>query len=612
MCGIAGFYNQGIDKEEANVLLGKMLACTHHRGPDYTGSKSVSPAYLGHNRLSIIDLSDAANQPMQHFGFDIVFNGEIYNYLEIRKELLSLGYSFATGSDTEVILAAYKEWGKACVSKFMGMWAFAIWDASSQTLFCSRDRFGIKPFYYIHHNGEFYFASEYKPLKLSHAFSSKLNYAQVSRSLQLGWLVYKDETFFDVIKTLPAAHNLTFKDGKLETSVYWDIDFSKHAIGSFDERRDKFRELFDESIRLHLRSDVPVAATLSGGIDSSSIVSKMAVLYPEQKFKTFSIYYEGKESVDERPFVKEVVDKYSKNLEAFYYSPGEQEISEEFHKAVQHSDVPPAGSSFFSQYFVMKAIAEQGIKVVLSGQGADDYLGGYMHSFYRLFADSIRKGRMTSLFSGMSAHKRMQGFTAGKMVDLFSKSMLSGVMNEQALYNIEYIKYYPFLSSKRNTSKDIVLDNKGDTRLNAFLYQLMVTSSLPTLLHYEDRNSMAFSIESRVPFLDHRLVEYGFSLSNDDKIHKGVTKYILREAMKDVLPEAIYNRKDKKGFVTPGEVKWLRGPLKHLLEDDFKRLEMIDQQKAKQEVTAFKNGDNKNANLVWRLAVLNYWVKNFA
>lgn len=610
MCGIAGFCNGQMGRAEAEALLGKMLAATHHRGPDFTGTKLLAPAYLGHNRLSIIDLSPAGNQPMNHFGLDIVFNGEIYNYLEIKKELEALGLRFSSSSDTEVILAAYKQWGNDCVKRFMGMWAFAIWDAASQVLFCSRDRFGIKPFYYIHNGGSFYFASEYKPLKQTPAYTNKLNQAQVSRALQLGWLAYRDETFFECIKALPPAHNLVFSNGRAEVSRYWDIDFSRHAEGSFEQKREKFKALLDDSIKLHLRSDVPVAATLSGGIDSSTIVSKVATMYPSQLFKTFSVYYEGADSVDERPFIREVVNKYRNSLQDFYYSPSDKEITEEFHNAVHHSDVPVAGSSFFSQYFVMKLIASQGIKVVLSGQGADDFLGGYMHSFYRLFADLMRKAQLGKLFREMGDHRRMQSFSAGKMIDLTGKSILSAIMKEEALYNLEYRKYFPFLSKHRGN--DVILGDKGDTRLNAFLYQLMFHTSLPTLLHYEDRNSMAFSIESRVPFLDHRLVEYGFSLSNEDKIQKGVSKFILREAAKDVLPAAIYDRKDKKGFVTPGEIKWLRGPLKHLLDDGIDRLELVDRVTSQRVLDDFKRGNNRNANLVWRLAVLNYWVKNFA
>lgn len=612
MCGIAGFYNTKLSREQGTALLAKMLPATRHRGPDYTGAEASPPAFLGHNRLSIIDLSDSANQPMTYMGLKMVFNGEVYNYLEIKKDLMRLGYVFKTESDTEVIMASYRQWGKGCVLKFIGMWALAIWEESTQTLFCSRDRFGIKPFYYIHENGALYFASEYKPLKLVPEFDAALNLAQVSRALQLGWLVYNDESFFNCIRVLPPAHNLILTKGKLTAYRYWDIDFTRVNPDPFERQCDDFRQLLKNSIELHLRSDVPVAAMLSGGIDSSVIVSEIATMYPEQRLKTFTVYYEGKDSVDERPFANEVIQKYSKNITPYYYSPSAAEITEHFHRAVYHSDVPVTGSSFFSQYFIMKSVADQNIKVVLSGQGADDYLGGYMHSFYRLYADQIRQFKWGKFFMDVMRHSKNQEWSFAKSIDIFAKSMLSAIQNENALYQLEYTRFFPFLSAANKESGTVLLENKGNTRLNAFLYQLMFNTSLPTLLHYEDRNSMAFSIESRVPFLDHRLVEFAFATKNSAKINGPVTKYLLREATKDVLPHAIYARRDKKGFVTPGEVKWLRGPLQHLLDLDWKNLEMINRAQANKVIEDFKNGNNKNANLVWRLAALHYWIKNIA
>ncbi len=614
MCGIAGFYHIGINNQEALVLLQNMLNTTAHRGPDFTGTGAFSPAFLGHNRLSIIDLSKEANQPMSAGHLHLTFNGEIYNYLELKKDLVALGYTFKTNSDTEVILQAYAAWGSDCVKKFMGMWAFVIWDETTKTLFCSRDRFGIKPFYYTRPaEGQFYFASEYKPLKKTPGFQNNLNLAQVSRGLQLGWICLADETYFTAIKSLPAAHNLILKNDKVTIEKYWELDFNQHASGNIKEKTTHFKELFSNSIQLHLRSDVPVAASLSGGIDSSSIVSYTLSSNPSLNLQTFSIYYDGENDVDERPFIEEVVLKYRKQIDARYFKPSDKDVQEHFHRALYHCDVPAAGSSFLSQYFVMKLIAENNIKVVLSGQGADDYLGGYMHSFYRHFADLLQKGKFIGLFREFSALRKDQQYSSGKSLDVLIKSVLSGLKRESSLYNFEYKHYFPFVMADETHSikNSLHLENKGNNKLNAFLYQLCFNSSLPTLLHYEDRNSMAYSIESRVPFLDHRLVEYAFSLNNSDKIKGASTKFILKEAMKPYLPEKIYHRKDKRGFVTPGEVKWLRGSLKHLLEDSFSHIDFLDQQKVKKVMDGFKRGDNKNANLVWRIAVLNYWVKHF-
>ena len=255
MCGIAGIIDPTLTKENVGSLLNKMLESIAHRGPDNRGVWIDMPVALGHNRLSIIDLSDAGNQPMEFFDAVITFNGEIYNYIEVGEVLKKKGYRFTTHSDTEVILAAWREYGKDCVKHFVGMWAFAIWDKKNKQLFCSRDRFGIKPFYYIHEGQRLYFGSEYKPLKLSPLFSNDLNLEQVSRGLQLGWLVYHDETYYKKLKALPEATNLIFADGNVTIEKYWDIETGNRFNGTFDEKKNKFYELFKESVDIHLRSE---------------------------------------------------------------------------------------------------------------------------------------------------------------------------------------------------------------------------------------------------------------------------------------------------------------------------------------------------------------------
>ncbi|MEO5571733.1 MAG: asparagine synthase (glutamine-hydrolyzing), partial [Bacteroidia bacterium] len=311
MCGIAGFYDSTLSSGDAQIVLDKMLSSIAHRGPDARAAYSDESLYLGHNRLSIIDLSEHANQPMHYDDYVIIFNGEMYNYLEVRKKLVEKNYSFKTQSDTEVVLAAYKEWGSDCVKEFVGMWAFVLWDKKKKELFASRDRFGIKPFYYIFEGNKLYFGSEYKALKQSPLFKNDLNFNQVSRGLQMGWICYQDETYFEKIKSLPAAHNLKLEVGssKLEIKKYWDIETGKYSEMSFEEKKEKFLELFSDSIKLHMRSDVPVASCLSGGLDSSAIVSMVQELNPGKKYKSFSVYYEGKNDVDERPFIYEVIKK---------------------------------------------------------------------------------------------------------------------------------------------------------------------------------------------------------------------------------------------------------------------------------------------------------------
>jgi len=605
MCGIAGFIDPTLTQDESRNTLGKMLNSIAHRGPDARDTFVEMPLALGHNRLSIIDLSAEGNQPMTYFDAVIIFNGEIYNYIEVREELKKNGYIFNTQSDTEVILGAYRAYGTECVNHFMGMWAFALWDLKTKKLFCSRDRFGIKPFYYLHEGDRFYFGSEYKALKESPLFNSKLNMAQVSRGLQLGWTCYHDETYYDKLKSLPASHNLIFSDGKASITKYWDIDTSKGSTSSEEEKRNTFISLFDRSIRQHMRSDVEIGGCLSGGLDSSAIASSIATDFPDLDFKTFTIYYEGKDSVDERPFVSEVLTKYP-SLDPYYFTPTDDDIANSFDKALYHADVPIAGSSPVSQYFVMKLAADKKIKVVVDGQGADEMLGGYMHSFYRRIGGLLRQLNMSEAMKEWSSHASMQDMNFTKSSDVLLKSILVSGMNEQQLYETEYKNYFPFLSKDKKVN--FRLDDVGGTTLNRFLYHLTFTTSLPSLLQYEDRNSMAFSIESRVPFLDHRLAEFIFSLNDKDKINRGVTKKILRDAMSRILPEKITNRKDKKGFVTPGEVKWLRGPLKFLMDDNNLKIDFLEMRKVRSVFDEFRKGNNRHANLVWRIAVLNYWL----
>lgn len=610
MCGIAGFIDPNLSTENAQQVLSSMLQATHHRGPDYTGTWHDGDVHLGHNRLSIIDLNASANQPMHYGQLSIVFNGEVYNYLEIKTELVGLGYHFTTQSDTEVILAAYKHWGTSCLQKFVGMWAFALWDHQTQTLFCARDRFGIKPFYYTQKGNRFYFGSEYKNLKESPLFSSDLNMNQVARGLQLGWVSFGDETYYSSIKQLPHAHYLTIQNGSVSIQRYWDITDFETNNDSQSTNQEAFYELFKQSIDLHMRSDVEVGACLSGGIDSSAIVSMLGKSYPTAPVKTFTIYYTGDQSVDERPWANKVIEHYPQ-IENHTYSPSSDELSEVYLKTLFYADVPIAGSSPLSQYLVMKLAAKHGIKVVLDGQGSDEYLAGYMHSFYRLTGGLLKAGKLNQAWNALKHHQQQQQFGYGKMANAFSKSVLTALFNEQQLYAFEYQNYFPHaLSTPIKTPFDLQTTPNA-SKLNSFLYQLTFASSLPSLLHYEDRNSMAFSIESRVPFLDHRLVEFAFAMQDENKIAIGQTKSILRKALQGILPEAIANRSDKKGFVTPGEVKWLRGELKWLLHEPI-LVDWIQKPVIQKELAAFANGDNRNANWIWRLVTLNQWLKTNA
>jgi asparagine synthase (glutamine-hydrolysing) len=564
---------------------------------------------LGHNRLKIIDLSDEANQPFHYDGLVLIFNGEIYNYIELKETLLKAGHYFRTHSDTEVICAAYKEWGINCVDRFIGMWAFALWDKQHNKLFCSRDRFGIKPFYYYPIGESFWFASEIKALKLIPGFNYTLNTAQLNRGLALGWVENEEQTIYTHLKTLPAAHNLIWENGKVTVSRYWDIDFNKiRPCGyNWEDKKRLFRELFMESVKLHARSDVANGICLSGGLDSSAIASAFCNLYPDTKIKSFTIFFEGSGKVDERPFADSVVKKYP-NVLPHYYQPSGKDVSDLWHTAAYQSDVPVWGSSHLAGFFVMRLAKENGVTVVNDGQGADEYLGGYLHSMYRVMGSyfkAMRGGAAMRLLNSVAARER---FSATRKLDFLGKGIASVFSDEDMMLRLEYKKYASLLGG----DVGIRLNNQTGDKFNNFLYHLIFNTTLQPILYFEDRKSMQYSIESRVPFLNHLLIEFAFSLTTEDRISPHAeTKYILRESMKDILPPEVYGRKDKKGFVTPGEIEWLNGPLKFLLDIDYKKIDWINGAEAKKLVENYKRGDTGHAAMVWKIACLDYWLKNF-
>lgn len=608
MCGIHGLIDSSLNSEQVGRVLHQMANATTHRGPDFTGFYKQDGAGLAHNRLSIIDLSSDGNQPMERDQYGIVFNGEVYNYLEIKNELESLGISFSSHSDTEVVLASYIQWGESCVNRFVGMWAFAIYNKNSGKLFCSRDRFGIKPFYYIHSGSKFYFASEVKSLRQTSVFRNSLNEEQVKRFVQLGWIAYRSETLYSEVRQLQAACSLTFDNGAIAEYQYWEIP---HEFSSISDREaiDSFSNLFTGSLKLHIRSDVRVGATLSGGIDSSSIVSALLQREIAKEIETFTVFYDREGEIDERPFVNELIQKFGNQIKPNYLNPNTDAVLAELERFTYHQDFPIPGSSPISQYFIMKEIAKSGIKVILSGQGADDYLGGYMHTYYRLYGSYLNKLRFDKVIREARFQAKYQQGGLGHWKNVMKKSLAAALFDENKLISLEFRRGNAFVCETDRFGIDYNIQNTE--KVNAQHEAMMLYSNLPALLHYEDRNSMAFSIESRVPFLDHRLVEFGFSLRPEFKIRDGITKWILRESVADSLPAKIKNRTDKVAFVTPGESKWLRNNLSFLTRIDKAHLPFIKYDKAKELLHSFENGNSRNAKLAWRISFLNYWVKNF-
>ena len=527
MCGIAGIIST--DNSKINdVYLSRMGNCLAHRGPDgqATWISREGNAGLCHRRLIIIDKSQAAAQPMHYEGrYTIVHNGEIYNYIEIREELSKKGYRFKTSSDTEVILAAYAEYKENCVEHFDGMFAFVIWDAIDQVLFCARDRFGEKPFYYSFYK-TFWFASEIKALLT----------AGVDDEIDDGLLLYflgtgntidpadQSRTFYRKIKKLPAAHWLRFSVNTSEITInrYWKLPkgiLDRNVNIALDELNDHL----SLSISRRLRSDVPLGTSLSGGLDSSTIAAFLSRLGVGH-LKTFTASFPGFEK-DETGKAKLVASKFG--FSNYTVHPDADGFINDFEKLAWHQDEPVASGSVYAQFKVFELAATENVTVLLDGQGADETFGGYDH---------YRHWWIRSLFPR---------FTSSML-----KTRTRRELRDKSL-NIEFAEA---------AIKEISIIKPVVRRLDDLLYFDTFCSGLEQLLRYADRNSMAHGREVRLPFLSHELVEFVFSLPGSIKIHNGYTKWILRKLMSDKLPAEIVWTKRKTGFEPP-QKEWMKHPI---------------------------------------------------
>lgn len=568
MCGIAGIYYLN-NKAVSQVIIKNMCDTMRHRGPDDEGYFFDNNLALGHRRLSIIDLSSAGHQPMSddNKSIWIVYNGEVYNFVELRNELINKGYSFKTGTDTEVIIKAYQEWGDDCLNKLDGMFAFAIWDQKKKRLFCARDRFGIKPFYYYFDGSIFVFASEIKGIIQHPGVSKRVNEPIVYDYLVCNSLDHSEETFFHGIRQLLPSHSIVLEaQNGLKISKWYDFPIS-YDLGDFSgekdkENADRFREIFEDSIRIHLRSDVPVGTCLSGGLDSSSVVCLANKLIFEngivdrsiigERQKTFTASYDNK-AIDERNFVDKVLSLTG--AEGNFVFPDGNMLWEELEKVVWHQDEPFISTSIYAQWNVMRKTAERKVKVLLDGQGGDELLSGYL-SYAPVWVETLIRN----------------GYFFRSLSEIKSFSDVCQISPKMLIRNLLFYSmpssFIRFLKSMKNSQSSLVtgdflrkFKNKYvsiyEPHLSGQLYKSIFKTSLPSLLRYEDRNSSAFSIEARVPFLDYRLVEFILKLPLDQKIRDGWTKLLLRNAMKGIIPEEIRLRRDKLGFPTP-QLVWLK------------------------------------------------------
>ena len=608
MCGICGIVGLGAPPETDAVEA--MAAELDHRGPDGRGTFSAPGVALAFRRLAIIDLSEAGAQPFasEDGRLQLLHNGEIYNYRELRRELETAGHRFRSATDTEVILHAYIEWGESCVERFNGMWAFALWDENRQRLFCSRDRFGIKPFYYLQDGSRFVFASE--PRAFRHATRLEASSGAVHEYLEQGYLDHLEETFFSGVRRLPPAHSLVFDASGLRLSSYWQLEESEPP----DDAAEEFGELFLDSVRLQLRSDVSVGTALSGGLDSSAVaVSADRLLRTEAenaealggRQRTFTAYFE-QPGYDERPFAEAVVGQTQ--AEPTWVTFGASELVDDLPRIVEAQGEPFGSTSICAGWYVMRAAKAGGVKVLLDGQGGDELLAGYRAHFGFRLADLLVRGRLRELKAELAGTQHGPVALAAAVARPFAPDGLVRAVRARTRGSL----VHPELRGTTGADLD---GSPFPDRLRRYQQLVLTRRGLPELLRYEDRNSMAHSLEARVPFLDHRLVELCFSLPPHELIRGGETKSVLRRALGDLLPVQVRERRDKLGFVTP-EADWLRGPLGVLAADVFASQSLrergfVDAPAARRRLERHRAGRLTAGMELWRALNLELWARAY-
>jgi asparagine synthase (glutamine-hydrolysing) len=577
MCGIAGkvLFDSGAKVEPAEIQA--MLRPMNHRGPDGHGIHLDRNAGLGHVRLSIIDLN-TGSQPMANEDETvwIVFNGEIYNYRELREKLLAKGHVFRSRSDTEVIIHAYEEFGPDCVSHLRGMFAFAIWDSKRQRLFLARDRLGIKPLYYCQTNGALLFASELKGILTDPKVRRDVNPLTIRKFLSFNYAPGED-TFLQSIHRLPPGHFLVVEKGKVTTRQYWDLHFTQERWDdSFESATEELHSLLGSTVKDHLMADVPVGVLLSGGVDSSAILS-FAVNGTNKKLKTFTVGFDSGQVVDERPYARMSAERFG--AEHFEISITAEDFWNFLPAYVWHMEEPVCEPPAVALHYVSK-LARNHVKVVLSGEGGDEAFAGYPNYPNMLLLDRVRAatgplarpaGSLAGLVGGALGHGRLQryGHALGRPLADHYFSRTSG---PTSFFNREPQQFFTgkFLKSTASASAagfmaELIKPVTDEPLLNQMLYLDTKTWLPDDLLIKADKITMANSIELRVPLLDHVVLEFAASLPPQFKVNGRETKRVLKAAFAKTLPNEVLTRK-KAGFPVPYQ-SWLRGKLRTRVED---------------------------------------------
>jgi asparagine synthase (glutamine-hydrolysing) len=635
LCGISGILS---DDPEIKRSISYINALLKHRGPDdegfllinthtglsqsFSGEDSVDKiknAYpnissaefdnynlaLGHRRLTIIDLSEQGHCPMsdEDGKIWITYNGEIYNYIELREELKSYGFKFRTQSDTEVIIKSYLKWGEECFSHFNGMWAFAIWDSLKKKLILSRDRFGIKPLYFVKLKNFFAFSSEMKPLLHLAPENFEINDKKIPFFLLYGNRLNDEETYISNIQSLKPSHYLIFENGSVKIKLYYEIPVTNDSKPE-NALKEELLSLFTDSVKLRFRSDVPVGTCLSGGFDSSSIVAISHEIF-SKGLNTFSAVWSYKEC-DESNYIDIVNRKF--NCVPNKVEPSVDEFESIFTKIIYYQEIPTEGPGLHPQWYVMKK-AKGNVKVLLDGQGGDEVFGGYLlrGAFLKsLIIDRKYKELFTyrNMYYSFLAENGFHDFSSTLFPNMYNKIFRGFLSNRYKILNKETLSKM----SKNELYYDIAPPVRFKSYLNNIDYHFITNLSIPALLHYEDRSSMAHSIESRVPFLDYRLVEFGINLPPQYLSDEKRTRPLFRSVFENLLPKQVVERKDKLGYPVPF-AEWTRGRLKNWIFDTLTNpkavsYKYLDLKQVEKHLTEHFNNKIDYGWNIWRLLSL--------
>jgi asparagine synthase (glutamine-hydrolysing) len=600
MCGISGIIDKSNQKID-NLKLQNMNDLISHRGPNDEGFFYQSNFAFAHRRLSILDLSTDGHQPMSYLNekYTLTYNGEIYNYLELKEELLAEGYFFNSDTDTEVILAAYDKWGQECIQHFNGMWAFALYDKDNEVIFCSRDRFGIKPFYYAELNSQFLFGSEIKQLL------SCQDKHVVEKNILIDYLVYgllehTNQTFFKDILKLPQSHNLIYdlQTHTYEIKKYYSIEINAD-LQKLNEHQsvEKYAEYFRNAVQIRLRSDVKVGTCLSGGLDSSSIAAIASSLYePDGKDKFCAIHAKSTELQTDESYYAKLVSKHC-SLDLHVIEPSFKEFKESIEHVVYIQEEPFDSPSIFMQYFVMKQAKKIGCIVMLDGQGGDETLFGY-ESYYPTYFASLLKNWDIKTF--VNELINVKNFKIPKW-KIFLKSFLL-LFRRQTDGLVRYIKTRKVALKVQHDQKNIKYKREF-VSFKEFQIREIMSGNMPALLRYEDKNSMCHSIETRLPFIDYKCVNFAISLADNIKYKDGFLKYILRKSVDKLLPSKITWRQNKFGFESPTS-SWLNQHREIMAKS-------IYESKVLKTICRLDKIDLKDNAIFWRLYNIAIWEKKF-